>query len=214
VAGLSGTGRLADDLYLLAHHEATGRPHLQSRATGLGLAGALLAELMLSGSVRLRSGDVVAADGSAPRDELARSVLSRVAGEPGRYPARDWLLFLARTAAQDVAGRLEQSGFLIRATSRRPFRPRQWVPADPDSAFAPLLRVKSTLDYARPATAQNLTLAGLAVACGLGRHLGLYLPEGAHRRIQEATRQLHPCLRDLIAHTQAAVDSALLSHRV
>jgi hypothetical protein len=27
------------------------------------------------------------------------------------------------------------------------------------------------------------------------------------------TRQLHPSLRELIAHTQAAVDSALLSHR-
>ncbi len=47
MAGLSGTGRLADDLYLLAHHERTGRAHLQPRAVGLGLAGALLAELML-----------------------------------------------------------------------------------------------------------------------------------------------------------------------
>jgi hypothetical protein len=43
VTGLSGTGRLADDLYLLAHHEITGKPHLQPRAAGLGLAGALLA---------------------------------------------------------------------------------------------------------------------------------------------------------------------------
>ena len=50
VARLSGTGRLADDLYLLAHHEITGKPHLQPRAVGLGLAGALLAELMLSGN--------------------------------------------------------------------------------------------------------------------------------------------------------------------
>jgi hypothetical protein len=140
-------------------------------------------------------------------------VLSLVAGEPERHPARDWLLFLARTATQDVAGRLEQSGYLTTVTSRRPFRARQPVPADPDSAFAPLLRVKSALDPSRPPAAQNVTLAGLAVACGLGRHLALYLPEGAHHRIQQATRQLHPCLQDLVAHTQAAVDSALLSHR-
>jgi Golgi phosphoprotein 3 (GPP34) len=214
VPGLSGTGRLADDLYLLAHHEATGRPHLHPRAAGLGLAGALLAELMLSGSISLCSGDVVAADDRAPRDELARSVLSRVAGEPQHHPPRDWLLFLARTAAQDVAVRLEQSGFLTRVISRRPLRPRPWVPADPDSAFAPLLRVKSALDPRQPTTAQNLTLAGLALACGLGRRLALYLPDGAHHRIHEVTRQLHPCMRDLIAQTQAAVDSALLSHRV
>ena len=33
-------------------------------------------------------------------------------------------------------------------------------------------------------------------------------------RLQEAAQQLHPSLRDLITQTQAAVDSALLSHRV
>jgi Golgi phosphoprotein 3 (GPP34) len=212
VAGLSGTGRLADDLYLLAHHETTGRPHLQPRAAGLGLAGALLAELMLAGSISLRTGQVVVASHSSPSDELTRSVLTLVAGEPQQRPARDWLLFLARTAAADVAGRLEQAGYLTAVPSRRPFRSRQRVPADPDSAFAPLLRIKSALDPGL-ATAQNLTLAGLAVACGLGRHLALYLPEGAHRQIQETTGQLHPCLQELIAHTQAAVDSALLSHR-
>jgi hypothetical protein len=214
VTGLSGTGRLADDLYLMAHHEATGRPHLQPRAAGLGLAGALLAELMLAGSIGLRAGQVVTSGAPAPHDELTRSVLGLVAGEPERHPARDWLLFLARTAADGIAGRLARSGYLTRDSSRRPFHSRLWVPADPDSAFAPLLRVKAALDPARPATAQNLTLAGLAVACGLGHHLAAYLPEGAHRRIGEATRQLHPCLQELIAHTQAAVDSALLSHRV
>jgi hypothetical protein len=212
VAGLNGTGRLGDDLWLLAHHEATGRAHLQPRAAGLGLAGALLAELMLSGSIGLRAGQVVTGDGPVPDDELARSVLTLVAGEPERHPAQDWLLFLARTATQDVARRLEHSGYLTSVTSRRPRRARQWAPADPDSAFAPLLRVKSALDPGL-ATAQNVTLAGLAVACGLGRHLALYLPEGAGRRIQQTTGQLHPCLRELIAHTQAAVDSALLSHR-
>jgi hypothetical protein len=214
VAGLSGTGRLADDLYLLAHHEATGRPHLQPRAAGLGLAGALLAELMLDGSIGLRAGQVVAADYSAPRDEVARSVLSLVAAEREWHPARDWLRYLARTAPRDVAGRLERSGYLARVTSRRPLRSRQWVPANPESAFAPLLRVKAALDPAQPVTAQNLTLAGLALACGLGRQLALYLPDGSQRRIQRRTSQLHPGLQDLIAHTQAAVDSALLSHRV
>ena len=54
MTGLSGTGRLADDLYLMAHHEITGKPHLQPRAVGLGLAGALLAELMLVGTICIR----------------------------------------------------------------------------------------------------------------------------------------------------------------
>ena len=214
VTGLSGTGRLADDLYLLAHNEVTGRPHLQPRAVGLGLAGALLAELMLAGCIRLRAEQIVSAGHCPLRDGLARSVLRLVVSERGQHAAGEWLLFLARHAADDVAGRLEESGYLARVASRRPWRAHRWVPTTSDSAFAPVLRVKSALDPARPASIQNVALAGLAAACGLGRHLALYLPDGVHRRIEEVTRQLDPGLRDLIAHTQAAVDSALLSHRV
>jgi hypothetical protein len=48
VPALAGTGLLADDLYLVAHHERTGRPLLAPRAVGLGLAGSLLADLVLA----------------------------------------------------------------------------------------------------------------------------------------------------------------------
>ena len=43
---LGGTGRVADDLYLIAHHEVSGKPYLSPRAAGIGLAGGLLAELL------------------------------------------------------------------------------------------------------------------------------------------------------------------------
>jgi hypothetical protein len=214
VAGLSGTGRLADDLYLVAHHEQTGKPHLQPRALGLGLAGTLLAELMLSRSIRLWRGVITAADGILPGDDLARSVLGQVASEREHLPPRDWLLYLARTAAGDVARRLEQSGYLTRVSTWRFGRGERWVPVDADCAFAPLVRVKSALGPSGPVAAQNAALGGLAAACGLGHQLALYLPPNAHRRLEEAAAQLDPGLRDLIAQTQAAVDSALLAHRV
>ncbi len=82
------------------------------------------------------------------------------------------------------------------------------------SAFAPLVRVKSALSASGPAAAESAILAGLAAACGLGRQLSLYLPPNARRRLDDAVGQLDPGLRDLIAQTRAAVDSALLSHRV
>jgi hypothetical protein len=216
VAGLNGTGRLADDLYLVAHHEQTGKPHLQPRALGLGLAGGLLAELMLSRSIRLWRGVVMAADTSPPRDDLARSVLGQVAGEREHLPPRDWLLYLARTAAVDVAGRLEQAGYLTltRAAAWRFRGTQRWVPVDADSAFAPLVRVKSALSGSGPLAAQNAALGSLAAACGLGHQMALYLPPDAPRRLEQAARQLDPALRELITATQAAVDSALLSHRV
>jgi hypothetical protein len=216
VAGLSGTGRLADDLWLVAHHEQTGKPHLQPRALGLGLAGGLLAELMLSRSIRLWRGMVMAAGATPPGDNLARSVLGQVAGEREHLPPRDWLLYLARTTTGDVARRLEQAGYLTltRAAAWRFGSTQRWVPVDADSAFAPLVRVKSALGASGPVAAQNAALGGLAAACGLGHQMAMYLPPNAHRRLEQAARQLDPALRELITHTQAAVDSALLSHRV
>ena len=144
---LGGTGRLADDLWLVAHHEITGKPHLQPRAAGVGLAGGLLAELMLAGGIRLWRGMIVPAGGPVSRDGLARAVLVQVTSEREYLPPRDWLLFLARTAAADVATRLEHAGYLTRAPARRrwcgasggfPWTPtprsRRWSGSKPPSA--------------------------------------------------------------------------------
>ncbi len=85
-------------------------------------------------------------------------------------------------------------------------------PVNPDWAFAPMLRVRSALDPARPLTAHAAALAGLAVACGLGFRLDQYLSQ-ADRPVQDAVAVLGPGLQDLIAQTQTAVNSAVLSHR-
>ncbi len=210
---LAGTGRLADDVYLLAHYEVSGRPFLQPRAAGLGLAGALLAELALIGAVR------VAADGCAvtgrvrPQDGLMRSVQLRMLGERERHGARDWLAYLAQSAADDVARRLAGAGYLVLAESRRPWGAARWVPADPDCAFAAVIRARSALDPMRPAAPESTALAGLAVACGLGPRLLAYGPPGAREELAGRVRLLRPDLRDLIGCTQAAVDSAVLAHR-
>jgi hypothetical protein len=82
VARLSGTGRLADDLYLMAHNDISGKPHLQPRAIGLGLAGGLLAELMLVGKIRISPGGVAVADRAPPEDVLARCVLGLLYAPP------------------------------------------------------------------------------------------------------------------------------------
>jgi hypothetical protein len=212
VAALSGTGRLADDLYLMAHHEVSGRVLLQPRAAGLGLAGALLAELVLLGTIRIGPGGVAVADRAEPEDALAGSVLGLLLGERDQHDVRTWLLYLGRTAARDVARRLARSGYL--APVRRGWRGERWVPVDAECAFAPLARVKSALNPSRPLNVHGAALAGLAAACGLGSRLSLYLPPKTGRALTDAVQRLDPELRELIAQTQAAVDSALLSHRV
>jgi Golgi phosphoprotein 3 (GPP34) len=213
---LAGTGRIADELYLLAHDDVTGKPLLQSRALGLGLAGALLAELVLEGKILIRPGEVVVAGFAACQDELTQRVMDLVLSEFEGHPLRDWLAFFAVTARQKVARRLEASGYLTQVSSRWPRRPGRWVPVDSDSAFAPMIRVRAVLEptRTRTATASDALLAGLAAACGLGPRILPYGPPDALHRLEAAVRQLHPDLRELISHTQAAVDSALLTHRM
>src|SRR5258708_10794042 len=79
---LGGTGLLADDLWLLAHHEVTGRPLLHTRPLGLGLAAGLLGALMTGQNPRIvvwHDGVITLAD-RVPRQPCTR-------GRPG--PARD-----------------------------------------------------------------------------------------------------------------------------
>jgi Golgi phosphoprotein 3 (GPP34) len=209
---LAGTGLVADDLYLMAHHEMSGRALLQPRPLGLGLAGALLAEVMLDGGLTVRHDGLALPRNIRPADDLALRTWEQIASESGLLPLRDWLLFLARTTAADVALRLERAGYLTRVRSLAPWRPARWVPVEADWAFASLLRVRAALDPARRSGPGEAALTGLAAACGLGFRLEEYLAPGGPSP-GEVTAYLHPDLRELVTQTQAAVDGALLSHR-
>jgi hypothetical protein len=88
MVALTGTGRLADDIYLLAHHEVSGKPFLQPRAIGLGLAGGLLAELVLIGAIRVAGDDLAVTDRVRPDDGLMRAVQVQVLRERQRHGAR------------------------------------------------------------------------------------------------------------------------------
>jgi hypothetical protein len=211
--GLGGTGRVADELYLIGHHEVTGRMHLSPRAAGLGLAGALLTELVLAGAVTVEAGTVMPAGPGQADDALTAAVAGQIAGETPYRPVADWLAFLARTSPGDVGARLASAGYLTPAR-RRPWQAARFVPVDPDCAFAPVARLKAALHPDRPGDAQAITLAGLAAACGLGPHLALYLPSGSRARTDALVSLLPPDLREVITQTQAAVDAAVLAHRM
>jgi len=212
--GLGGTGRVGDDLYLLAHSDVTGKPYIQPRPLGFGLAAGLLAELVLDGALVVAGEQImVTARHRTPGDALAGQVLGSLVGEREEHPVRDWLAYLRRTAPAGVAARLAAAGYLTRAGRWPPWRPGRWVPADRDSAFAPMLRARAALDASRMLTLHAGVLAGLAEACGLGFRLAEYAPHRA-RPLGQVTACLDPSLGDLIAQTRTAVDSAVLAHRV
>ena len=87
---------------------------------------------MLGGSISVWREGTVTAHRSWPADDLGRRIRDQVAAEREPHPLRDWLLFLARTAAEDVARRLEQAGYLRHVRSWIPGHPVRWVPVAAD----------------------------------------------------------------------------------
>ncbi len=220
---LHGTGRVADDLYLIAHHEATGRPYLSPRATGIALAGGLLAELLTAETqaITLEHGRIVplyrrngqpVARYVRPDEPVSGYVLHQIVSESLSQPVREWLLFLGRTAASDVAARLQGAGYLTRPVSRRLRPTRCPVPVDGDWSQCALLRAAATLDTARTPAPYTWLLSGLTVACGLGFRFSGF-PNGPARG-GEASRALTRPLQELIAYVQATADAAVLSTRM
>lgn len=217
---LSGTGRIADDLYLMAHGENNGRPLIGPRLLGTGLAAALLSELMLDGGLVLHHGSVggvtvtrgvLMACRTDIADDLSRHVHQVVAVEPQLHPAQVWLEFLARDAARNVAFRLGQAGYLEQAPRRLPWKAPRWIPVDPDWAYAPLSRACRATAADRRFDPGHAVLAGLAEACGLGFRMTELLPAG--RCVADATRRLNMPLQDLISVTQTVAGAAVLAHR-
>jgi hypothetical protein len=221
---LAGTGRIADDLYLIAHHEISGRAYLAPRAAGIGLAGGLLAELVAAQTPAVtidrgyvipryrKNGDPLARH-ARPDDPVSGHVLDLIVAESGVRPVRDWLLFLGRTSAADVAGRLERAGYLIRPASRMPWRARPAVPVEGDWSQCALLRAHAALDGARTLTPYSGLLTGLTVACGLGFRFSDF-SNAPSRVIDDTARILPRPLQELIAHVQVTADAAVLSARM
>jgi hypothetical protein len=211
-SGLRGTGRVADDLFLMAHDDRSGRPLLAARPLGLGVAAGLLAELMLGGQPAIRVGH----DGTlrisvnvSAAVVSGHPLLRQIDLEPWFHPVPDWLAFLSRGAVRDVGIRLEEAGYLTRASRRLPGRPTRLVPADASWAFAPVSRVAAALDPRRRPEPYTAVLAGLAYACGLEFRVQPYLTAGS--TVQGTVSWLTPHLQALIRHTQITVSNAVLS---
>jgi hypothetical protein len=215
---LQGTGRLADEFFLIAHDDASGRPRLADRLLGLGLAAALLGELALGEWIELRAGAVALTgrEGGAapPGEEPAARMFEYLRAE--QHPARTWLAFFARTARDDVAGRLAEAGLITRQARRRPWQAGGWAPISANAAALPAAQLVTQLIRGRALSEQQTVLVGLLRATGLDQAVlweARHSSPDAVRHVGEAMAALKPSLTELIGQAEAAVGAAIASHR-
>lgn len=203
---------LADDLFRLAHHDRTGRPLLHASVAGLGLAAALLAELVVAEAIVIESDQVCVVSRTPPPDVLAHTVLGQLAGEVAGHTVRTWLAFLSQTSRERVALRLLRSGHVRPEAGRRLLtRSPVYVPTDSHVAVWPWARLSTRLRQGKPLDRFDTVLAGLAVATDLHRRV----LDGAPGHVVAGLRQMvavaPPSLRLLLSHTEAAVGDAVLT---
>jgi Golgi phosphoprotein 3 (GPP34) len=203
---------LADEFFLLAHDDVSGKPRLHPRVMGIGLASALLGELVMFGRVRIKGADLVVVDGRPVDDELTDRVLVAIAGRRPR-PVSTWLAALADTAPADVAARLAADGVVHRVSSRWPGRGDRWVPADMSTAAWPAARLRMLLTHDEAPPVPDVALAGLALSCGLSSYLLWDTAPEVRDHLDRLLSDLGP-VRDLLAYTEAAVGDAVMSRRV
>ncbi len=194
------------------HDNVTGRPRLHPRLASLGLAGAVIGELMLAGRVTLDLAPgrdrlyVTARD--AAGDPLAQSVLDHLVAEP-HHPLITWLHFFARTIYADVTA-VMIAAKLLNPPSRHLLKQQPATPVNTNTAAWPLARLNLAAERRTPPAVRDCVLIGLFVATG-----------GAERALREhdpafaaaAIAVLPAPLRRLIAQTEVAVGEAVISRR-
>ena len=206
---------LADQFFLIAHEDRTGRSRLHPRATGLGLAAALIGELMLEGRVRIFDGDLHIVSRQPPRDALAHDILDLLIAQPQHREVRTWLAFLSQDAAIRVGERLMRIGAVEPVTRRKMLSTQtlympNTVQQRNAAAWAPM-RLANILVRGLDMSVSDRVLAGLVAATGLTRHV-LYdydMHRQAFLLLPNAIASLPGDLRELIEYTEASVRSVL-----
>jgi hypothetical protein len=196
--------RLADLWWLLAHDERGGA-HLGREHLALGLAAAVIGELLTQSSALVTTDFLIADPVVAhPLADLAEAAARGIA-----RPPRVWVEWLAQEhharTAQDVVSRLTMAGRLLR-------HGRQLVPVDAMTGFAPIGALISAAGSRLPVSDPVRLLAGLALCCGLAP----LVSSGAEdmvRPLQLLAMGLHRPLYAVVAATDDAVSDLAMRRR-
>ncbi|NUT39472.1 MAG: GPP34 family phosphoprotein [Thermoactinospora sp.] len=208
---------LADELFLIAWDTTgSGKPRLHVQGIALGLAGALLAELVMRGRVAVQDSLVKVVDGRPVDERVSDRVLADMAESPQHTDVRTWLAYLAQRSVTEVSGRLIRESRLEReAPKLLKRRTSRYYSPDFGHAMWPRTRLHMALVRGQPLAAHDMALAVLVDSCGMTE---IVIDDPAERRIARrylttVLAALPQPLSDLGRHVSAAVGDAVLTYR-
>lgn len=179
---------LADELLLLAYDDVTGRCSVPPIALDLGMAGAILVDLVLHGRVEVTDGAVVPVDASPTGHAIADEVLRRIHAELPQ-PAAFWLQRLRHGLRQHVLESLVAQGTIRDQddTAWDVLRVHHYPALDPTVEQEVRDRLARALSGASVPEERTAALAALIAAVRMEPTLGVTGEAAvtAHRRLDE-----------------------------
>jgi hypothetical protein len=210
--------RLADELFYLAHDHHSGHGRLAAPVVGIGLAAALIGELLLSQHLVVFKSELHPMQAAAPDDKLQADIVMLVAGRPRDRDLGVWLNFLAAEAESDVAERMAADGLLTPMRRRRMLGSSrtEYLPVNITAAAWPGIRLAGLLTSGEPMRLEDAALTGLVNATGLLKQV---LWDGEVHRpgyptADSVIANLPSALGALMTRTEVAIGNVLLTKRV
>jgi hypothetical protein len=136
---------LYQELWLLGHDEH-GTPHIHLPSLNIGLAGAVLAELVMAERITLRGGIICVYDRTGVGEPLLDATRTAIAGERSQRLLPIWLRWIADGVYERTTGAMIAAGLVVREVSRRHLLGRQERYRPTDSLIAS--RVRGAVSYA------------------------------------------------------------------
>jgi hypothetical protein len=214
------TPRLIYDAFLITAYHDFYKPAVAPRVIGLGLGAALLAELVISGHLTVRShegSDLASPEqrGQPPQDSLGLWLVELVRSEPVPLAVPEWLQYLAIADIQTkTAEHMAVAGLMVREEHRTRWRQRTQVTyevADALIAQAPLARMRlhlATMAHRMPLV--DAFLMAITEAVGLSKSLYSQMPPVAREYAEGHLRILPEPLQTVRGHLISAVaDTAI-----
>jgi hypothetical protein len=202
---------LAEEFFLIAHDDSTGRGLLNAELLTIGLAGSVLASLVLAGRVTVLENAIALMDERPVGDPLGDPLIEELRRRGDRQPVRAWIDYLRDGLTAAVAEDLASRGLIRVVVFRRPLtrRPAARYPAvDPVKAVGPRVRMGHALGRPVPVDARTAMLAEIVRATGMdGWFVDVYGPT-VRDQLARITGNLPRTLRAFVAgidETVAAV---------
>ncbi|MEU8321883.1 GPP34 family phosphoprotein [Nonomuraea sp. NPDC048881] len=191
---------LHHELFLIAHDQS-GKPLVHQHSMALGLAGAVLLDLALSGRVTVGRGRIAVVDPTPVGDAVVDSLVPLMARDRAEGEARFWIKKLAEDAYDRTRQSLVTAGVLVMVTGRRmgmlPYTRYQL--ADIASVVRASAGVRSAVEGWKQPDGRGAALCGLVGALRLEAEL--YLDQPSARlveRLREIAGEHSPVVREVV----------------